>query len=282
MQAVQLHPAERRRDVKDILRITQHAGWRPNSTIFDWGGWCPFLAQCVRLKKFAYPQVSGSVIRDVRLRGAIEQAAEEDVKEKKEMLRESDSSSDTFDENSYYTEMLRKHEYRAKSFILEMRSKLSDVLLRITSWVLYKLLPCFLSGVVAHPAQVDMLKAAAAKAPRAPLIFLPLHRSHLDYILVSFILLNNDIRSPIVAAGNNLRIPFFGTLLRGLGAFFIKRKIDPVIGKKDVVYRAVLHTYMQHALEAGHNVEFFIEGGRTRTGKPCMPKVSLMRVATLS
>lgn len=63
-------------------------------------------------------------------------------------------------------------------------------------------------------------------------------------------------------------------MLRGLGAFFIKRKIDPVAGKKDIVYRALLHTYMQHALAAGHNVEFFIEGGRTRTGKPCLPKVS--------
>lgn len=274
LQEVQLDPVERRRDVKDILRITQHAGWRPDSTMFDWGGWFPFLAQCVRLKKFAYPQVSGAVIGSERLRDAIEQAAKEAVSEKKQMLRETDTTDDTFDEHSYYVEMLKKHEQRAKRLIWDMRSKLSDVLLRITSWVLYKLLPCFLSGVVAHPAQVEMLKAAAAKAPKAPLIFLPLHRSHLDYILVSFILLNNDIRSPIVAAGNNLRIPFFGSLLRGLGAFFIKRKIDPVVGKKDVVYRAVLHTYMQQALKADHNVEFFIEGGRTRTGKPCMPKVS--------
>lgn len=65
-------------------------------------------------------------------------------------------------------------------------------------------------------------------------------------------------------------------LLRGLGAFYIKRKIDPVAGKKDIVYRAVLHTYMQHALRAGHNVEIFIEGGRTRTGKPCMPKSGVL------
>lgn len=273
-QEVQLDPVERRRDVKNILTITQHAGWRPDSTIFDWGGWFPFLAQCIRLKKSPYPQVSGTVLGSERLRNAIEQAAQEAVTEKRQLLQKDDDDHVTFDENSYYVEMLRKHEKRAKRLIWDMRSKLSDVMLRITSWVLYKLLPCFLSGVVAHPAQVEMLKAAAAKSPKAPLIFLPLHRSHLDYILVSFILLNNDIRSPIVAAGENLRIPFFGSLLRGLGAFFIKRKIDPVVGKKDVVYRAVLHTYMQEALKVGHNVEFFIEGGRTRTGKPCMPKVS--------
>lgn len=242
--------------------------------MFDWGGWCPFLAQVVRLKKFAYPQVSGTVMHDERLRDAIEQAAQDAVNEKKAMLQDA-SESENFDENSYYCEMLKQHEKRAKKILLDMRSTISDLLLRFTSWVMYKLLPCFLSGVVAHPAQVEMLKAAAAKAPGAPLIYLPLHRSHLDYILVSFILLNNDIRSPIVAAGNNLRIPLFGSLLRGLGAFFIKRKIDPVVGKKDIVYRTVLHTYMQHALAAGHNVEFFIEGGRTRTGKPCMPKVNI-------
>lgn len=164
-------------------------------------------------------------------------------------------------------------EKRAKRILIDMRSKISDLLLRITSWLLYKLLPCFLSGVVTHTKQIDMLKKANEKSPGVPLIFLPLHRSHLDYIMVSFILLNNDIKSPIVAAGNNLQIPVFGALLRGLGAFFIKRKIDPIVGKKDIIYRAILHLYLKHALEAGHNLEFFIEGGRTRTGKPCMPKV---------
>lgn len=127
--------------------------------------------------------------------------------------------------------------------------------------MLYKLLPCFLRGVAAHPAQVEMLRGIAENADGIPLIFMPLHRSHLDYILISFILLNNDIKSPLVAAGNNLRIPFFGlvclmkvlyiiiaissyflihlyrSLLRGLGAFYIKRRIDPVDGKKDHVYR---------------------------------------------
>lgn len=154
-----------------------------------------------------------------------------------------------------------------------MRSKLSHLALTITSWVLYKLLPCFISGVAAHPGQVDMIKRAIAAHPDAPLIFLPLHRSHLDYIMVSFILLNHDIRCPLVAGGDNLRIPVFGNILRYDGAFFIKRKIDPLTGKKDHVYRAILHTYLQKVLTAGHNVEFFIEGGRTRTGKPCMPKV---------
>lgn len=281
-----MDPAQRRRDVKDILRITQYAGWRPNSTIFDWGVWCPFLAQCVRLVKYPYPQVSGTVLEDERLQAAIEQASKEAVEEKKQQLKDnqntdnisSSSSTDKFDENSFYIEMLKKNEKRAKRLVMDMRSTLSNFVLRIASWLLYKLIPLFLSGVVAHPAQVKMLKAAAEKAQGAPLIFLPLHRSHLDYLMVSFILLNNDIRSPLVAAGNNLRIPFFGSFLRYCGAFFIKRKVDPIVGKKDHIYRAILHTYMQNSLLAGHNMEFFIEGGRTRTGKPLMPKNGVLSV----
>lgn len=270
--------AAKQRNVTDILQITQHAGWRPNSSILDWGGWFPFLAQCIRLCRYPYPQVSGKVLEDVRLRAAIKQSARNLVREKRNEMMDNASDNgdddDEYDENEYYEEMLKAQDQRATHLLIDMRSKISDLLLRVTSWLMYKLLPCFLSGVVAHPAHIEMLKKAAGRATNVPLVFLPLHRSHLDYILVSFILLNNDIRAPIVAAGDNLKIPVFGALLRGLGAFFIKRKIDPIAGKKDNVYRAVLHTYMQQALFAGHNVEFFIEGGRTRTGKPCMPKVS--------
>lgn len=74
----------------------------------------------------------------------------------------------------------------------------------------------------------------------------------------------------------------FRRLLRGLGAFFIKRRMDPVAGRRDTVYRAVLHTYMMHSLRAGHNLEFFAEGGRTRTGKACMPKGNIIDIVSLT
>lgn len=50
------------------------------------------------------------------------------------------------------------------------------------------------------------------------------------------------------------------------------------MGRKDVIYKTVLYTYMNHCLRAGHNIEFFLEGGRTRTGKPCMPKYGILSV----
>lgn len=274
----QLDLVDRRQNAIDILRVTTHAGRRTNSSPTDWGVWCPHLAQATRLMKYDYPQVAGAVLAEERVQQALEMAAKESVNEKRQEILAAGESDDSFDEDAYYNEVMRKNEKRASKVLIGMRSKLSDMVLRITSWVLYKLLPCFLSGVAAHPGQVEMIKRAIAKNPDAPLIFLPLHRSHLDYIMVSFILLNNDIRCPLVAGGDNLRIPVFGNILRYDGAFFIKRKIDPLTGKKDHVYRAILHTYVQQVLTAGHNVEFFIEGGRTRTGKPCMPKSGILSV----
>ncbi|XP_065087384.1 glycerol-3-phosphate acyltransferase 1, mitochondrial isoform X1 [Ochlerotatus camptorhynchus] len=274
----QLDQVDRRRNAIDILRVTTHAGRRTDSSPTDWGVWCPHLAQATRLMKYDYPQVAGAVLGEERVQQALEMAAKESVNEKRQELLAAGESDDSFDEDTYYNEVMRTNEKRANRVLIGMRSKLSDMVLRITSWVLYKLLPCFLSGVAAHPGQVEMIKRAIAKNPDAPLIFLPLHRSHLDYIMVSFILLNHDIRCPLVAGGDNLRIPVFGNILRYDGAFFIKRKIDPLTGKKDHVYRAILHTYVQKVLTAGHNVEFFIEGGRTRTGKPCMPKSGILSV----
>lgn len=212
MQTKQLSPADAQRDVVDILRVTKYAGWHPNSSIFDWGGWFPYLAQCLRLYRFPFPQVSDSVSKDERMKQAIELSVRKTLDERRQELRSTagEDNDGDFDEDAEYTKILKEHKARANHLLIDMRSKISDKLLRFTSWIIYKVLPCFMSGVVAHPAQIEMLNKASETSPGVPMIFLPLHRSHLDYILVSFILLNNDIRAPIVAAGDNLRIPFFG------------------------------------------------------------------------
>lgn len=212
LQTQQLRPIDAQRDVVDILRVTKYAGWRPDSSIFDWSVWFPYLAQCLRLYRFSYPQVSGSVIKDERLKQAIEVSVRKTLDERRQELYSGDGKEvdNDFDEDAEYTKILKQHNVRAKRLLIDMRSKISDKLLRFVSWIMYTVLPCFMSGVVTHPAHIEMLKKASETSPGVPMIFLPLHRSHLDYILVSFILLNNDIRAPIVAAGDNLRIPFFG------------------------------------------------------------------------
>jgi glycerol-3-phosphate O-acyltransferase 1/2 len=61
-------------------------------------------------------------------------------------------------------------------------------------------------------------------------------------------------------------------MMKSVGGFFIKRKLEAKNGKKDIVYRTMLQSYMRRCLVDDNDMEFFVEGGRTRTGKPCLPK----------
>ncbi|OXU29518.1 hypothetical protein TSAR_003830 [Trichomalopsis sarcophagae] len=218
--------------------------------------------------KYDYPRVTETVSKsklfhvldDERLKDAIRQTARDT------------SRADGIPED----EALKKTEARARTILERMQSSLSDAVLRFAAWTLYKLLPLFIQSAAVQSRHIEMLRKA--NETNLPLIFMPLHRSHLDYIMISFLTVTNNIRSPLVAAGDNLRIPFFGGLMSGLGAFFIKRRLDPVAGRRDMLYRATLHTYIMECLRAGHNLEFFVEGGRTRTGKPCMPKGGILSV----
>ncbi|XP_057339821.1 glycerol-3-phosphate acyltransferase 1, mitochondrial isoform X1 [Microplitis mediator] len=212
------------------------------------------------VKKYDYPRVTHTVLNDERLKEAIKLTAIESSK----------------NDNISEEEAMARAETRAKTILSRMESTMSHNLLRLTGWILFKLLPLFMKAVIVQDSQVEMVQKANNRG--VPLIFLPLHRSHLDYIVISFVLLCNDVRNSLIAAGDNLRIPIFGKLLSGLGAFYIKRRIDPVQGRKDMLYRATLHTYVMESLRAGHNIEFFIEGGRTRTGKPCMPKGGILSI----
>lgn len=172
-----------------------------------------------------------------------------------------------------------EHRKRATSILQRMQASVSTVLLRVAVWLMHRIMSRMLTGVYVTKEQIEMLKEAHLS--NIPIVYLPLHRSHLDYILVSYLLYLNGLRVPLVAAGDNLRIPFFGTLLRGLGGFFIKRRLDYKDGRKDYVYRAVLEQYMKQILQ--HNsVEFFLEGGRSRTGKTCLPKAGLLSVIVSS
>ncbi|XP_045189642.2 glycerol-3-phosphate acyltransferase 1, mitochondrial-like [Mercenaria mercenaria] len=167
-------------------------------------------------------------------------------------------------------------EKRARDILHNMKSRVSNFLTKLTGWFLHHFLSLMLNGLVVHNGQLKMVKTASQRG--VPLLFLPLHKSHLDYIIITFIMWNFDIKNPNIAAGDNLNIPFFGFLMRGLGGFFIRRKLDKYCGKKDVIYRSVLHSYMEQLLSEGENMEFFLEGGRSRTGKALQPKGGLLSV----
>ncbi|WP_298633259.1 glycerol-3-phosphate 1-O-acyltransferase PlsB [uncultured Umboniibacter sp.] len=103
------------------------------------------------------------------------------------------------------------------------------------------------------------------------IVYLPCHRSHIDYLLLSYALFKQGLAAPHIAAGINLNLPIVGRLLRGAGAFFIRRKF-----RGEPLYSAVFNEYLHTLLRRGFPVEFFIEGGRSRTGRSLPPKTGMI------
>lgn len=115
------------------------------------------------------------------------------------------------------------------------------------------------------------LEKLREKAKEGVLVFLPSHKSHADYILLSRVFLHAKMPIPRVAAGDNLSFFPLGPVLRRAGAFFIRRSFQG-----DRLYSAVVDAYMRRLLKDGHPLEFFLEGGRSRTGKLLPPKLGLL------
>ncbi len=113
-----------------------------------------------------------------------------------------------------------------------------------------------------------MLQEAGAKGP---LILCPCHKSHIDYLILPYVFDEHGIQPPHVAAGDNLNFFPVGRFLRMGGAFFIRRSF-----KGDKVYSATLSAYIKQLLRDGFTQEFFLEGGRSRTGKLLPPKFGML------
>ncbi len=110
-------------------------------------------------------------------------------------------------------------------------------------------------------------------AKEGSLVLLPSHKSHIDYIALTYVMYQHHVQTPLVASGDNLNFVPIGLILRRAGAFFIRRSF-----KGDRLYQAVVDAYMRKLLRDGWPLEFFLEGGRSRTGKLLPPKVGLLNM----
>ncbi|KAG2463248.1 GPAT1 acyltransferase, partial [Polypterus senegalus] len=178
---------------------------------------------------------------------------------------------------------VNKVKRKARGILQEMVANISPTFIRITGWVLLKLFNGFFWCIQIHKGQLEMVKKAAEEH-NVSLVFLPVHKSHIDYLLITFILFCHNIKAPHIAAGNNLNIPIFSTLIRKLGGFFIRRKLDECSdGKKDVLYRTLLHVvcgisfiYTEELLRQQQFLEIYLEGTRSRSGKPSPARAGLL------
>jgi glycerol-3-phosphate O-acyltransferase len=136
---------------------------------------------------------------------------------------------------------------------------------RIFNWVWNSLF----DGVELDYESLQQVKRAARNNT---LVYIPSHKSHMDYLLLSHLLYTNNLYAPFIAAGKNLAFWPLGPIFRRGGAFFIRRKFNVKF------YAEVFGLYVKTMVQLGHNIEFFIEGGRSRTGKLVLPKLGLLAI----
>ncbi|MBC8198781.1 MAG: 1-acyl-sn-glycerol-3-phosphate acyltransferase [Desulfobacterales bacterium] len=159
---------------------------------------------------------------------------------------------------------------KANKYLEEIAAKYNMVIIKIFAGLIGWVVNAIFEGVSVN---MDMLNKVKSMSKKGPLILIPCHKSHIDYLILSYILYANNMPCPLVAAGKNLSFWPMGSIFRGSGAFFIRRTF-----KGAVLYSKVFVEYIYKLLEEGFNIEFFIEGGRSRTGKLILPKLGLLSI----
>lgn len=160
----------------------------------------------------------------------------------------------------------------AKEYISEIAAEVSPEVIAGAALLLKKLWTKIYKGVLIE--QIERLRGLPANAE---LVYVPCHRSHIDYLLLNHVLYNERVLTPHVAAGINLNFWPIGSLLRRFGAFYIRRSFN-----NNRLYSVAFSEYVAFLLQRGFPVQFFPEGGRSRTGKLLHPKTGMIAMVVNS
>ena len=154
----------------------------------------------------------------------------------------------------------------AQNYLNEIVADRSYITIQILQRILTAFWNKFYSGIdVNHSAPLKQL------ALSHELIYVPCHRSHIDYLLLSYVIHNEGLAIPYIAAGKNLNMPMIGPVLRKAGAFFIRRSF-----KGNELYSTVMFEYLASQIAGNMPIEYFVEGGRSRTGRLLQPKPGML------
>ncbi len=155
---------------------------------------------------------------------------------------------------------------KAEKYALEVAADISYPTIRILVRLLRWLWNRIYDGV-----ELNHMERLHDVAKDKELIYVPCHRSHIDYLLLGYVTYEAGLQLPHVAAGINLNMPLVGGILRRGGAFFLRRTF-----KGNRLYAAVFDAYIHEVLMKGNSMEYFIEGGRSRTGRLLAPKGGML------
>lgn len=159
---------------------------------------------------------------------------------------------------------------RAEALVREIAAYPRRWAFTFFKWGIAFFLDRMYEGVDVDVAGLERVREAAR---RGPLVLMPSHRSHVDYLILSYVFYLHDLVPPHIAAGKNLAFFPMGAIFRRAGAFFLRRSF-----KGDALYAAVFESYVRRLLRDHHSVEFFVEGGRSRTGKVLPPRFGLLSI----
>jgi glycerol-3-phosphate O-acyltransferase len=159
---------------------------------------------------------------------------------------------------------------QADGFLDEIAAKYNHLFISYVSIVVRWLFNTMYDGTVIDTEGLQRVKAVSQKGP---LVLVPCHKSHIDYLILSFMLYIHNMPCPHIAAGKNLSFWPLGPIFRAGGAFFLRRTF-----RGAVLYSRVFAEYIYKLLEEGFSMGLFIEGGRSRSGKLLMPKLGFLSI----
>ncbi|MFU8803084.1 MAG: 1-acyl-sn-glycerol-3-phosphate acyltransferase [Bradymonadaceae bacterium] len=157
---------------------------------------------------------------------------------------------------------------RARKQFEEIAAEPSLLMLKIFNSVLSLVWYRIYDGFEVDEEGIEEVRVAARSSS---LVLIPSHKSHIDYLVISYIFYQYGLMPPHIAAGANLSFWPMGWIFRRAGAFFLRRSF-----KGDELYPVMFREYLIRLMEESHPIEFFIEGTRSRTGKLIKPRYGML------
>ena len=161
----------------------------------------------------------------------------------------------------------------ALAMMNEIAGDYRDSIVRLGERILNWLWNRVYSGIKVQNAKV--LRDLAQEGHE--IIYVPCHRSHMDYLLLTYVIFHEGLVTPRIAAGINLNFWPAGPIFRKAGAFFIRRSFG---GNR--LYSTIFREYLGLLFERGYSVKYYSEGGRSRTGRLLSPKTGMLAMTIQS
>jgi glycerol-3-phosphate O-acyltransferase len=160
---------------------------------------------------------------------------------------------------------IERAQAEAEKTLAEIAARMNSTFLAALNVVVSAIFRRMFAGL-----EVSGLEKVAEYARSHPIVLMPSHRSYFDFIALSWLFYNRRMVPPHIGARDNMAFGPFGFIFRRAGAFYLRKSFD------DPFYKEIFRSYIGYLVSEGFTQEFFIEGGRSRTGKMLAPRFGMV------